>query len=348
LPVTGYQTINGKTVYLDKYEITAGRMRAFVQAVTASQGGVADIKGYMDAHRPARWNDAWGAVLPSAFQDGQPEITYQISNPTPKVYEPLRGYFYPGQDIVAPTGALSAVSNGSYSIWPSIVNTFGELHFFDEYSSTAANHNLNCSNTSGSYGRGTYWLPPGGNINRQFDQATMDRRALNCTTNAMFAAFCAWDGAELVTEDVMQYVVGGSLSTSGHIGNCAGCRIGAAPTAASGSCTRGLNITYDSGGSYSACPNLPGYDPGPNEGMDASGRIFAPGIVADDVIRVVATDEGWYDLIGNLMEIVVSSDDLFFYNGYGLGTMSVTYHRAQIKTARYKSGSMGARCMRLK
>ncbi|MCL2779328.1 MAG: hypothetical protein FWD73_15140 [Polyangiaceae bacterium] len=374
LPVTGYAPpvgdplypLNGKTVYLDKYEITAGRMRAFVDAVTANRGGVPDIKSYMAANRPARWNLAWEAVLPSAYSGTQPGVTYEIRNPTPSQANSgaLFGNLYPGADVVpsqygvwnTPSTGAYAVMNGPQTIYPSIVNTFGEQTFFPEYPLNytiqpyppdyAVSHNLNCANNPGSYGFGTYWLAQSG---KQFPQSEMDMRALNCTTNAMFTAFCAWDGGQLVTEDVMTYVVNGTTWPSG---SCAGingkaCRIGSA----GGDCV-GLNLKSDSIG---ACLNLdPYYSPNTNNDMDDSGRIFPPGRLADsknpviDIVQINAGDEGWYDLKGNLMELVVSKDDRFAYNGYGIGYSSITNHRGQIITARFKEGSMGARCMRLK
>jgi len=366
LPVTNYPQVNGQTVYLDKYEITAGRMRAFINAVVTSQGGnpngpvtqndqYYDVKSYMAAHRPARWNMQWEAVLPSAYYDNQPAVVYQIKNPTPTPAQSdplgLYGYLYPGPDVVP--GKLynldaSPMTVGSLSIYPGIFETFGEQDFFPEYtadSAYGATHNLNCSNAAGSYGFGTYWLPAGGNINRGFPQADMDSRALNCTTNAMFAAFCAWDGGQLVTEDVMTYVVGGttwSPSAGGGSGyTCTGatCRIGAP-----GADCNGYNLKSDSAG---ACTALPPYE-GNGTTTDDSGRIFPPGSIAADVVRIVNTDEGWYDLKGNLLEMVVSADDRFAYNGYGIGYASITHHRGQVVTARFKEGSTGARCMRLK
>jgi len=363
LPVTGYPRVNGKTVYLDKYEITAGRMRAFIDAVTTAQGGVPDVKSYMAAHKPERWNPAWGAVLPSAYSadTGQPEVTYEIESPTPDLAysDPLGlyGYLYPGPDIVP--GSLfninPAMATGPQTIQPGIFETFGEEDFFPEYyDSYARDHNVNCSNAAGSWGFGTYWLRPSGDIDRQFSQADMDKRALNCTTNAMFAAFCAWDGGQLVTEDVMTYVVGGTTWSPSSYGGtdlyCTDrdtgetCRIGSFFDMSS-DCD-GLNLKFDSavGG---ACSNL---DPYVESGSDKddSGRIFPPGSIEEDVVQIVNTDEGWYDLKGNLIEMVVSDDNRFAYNGYGIGYSSTSWHRAEVVTARFKEGSAGARCMRLK
>lgn len=340
LPVTNYPQVNGKTVFLDKYEITAGRMRAFVEAVTTAQAGAPDIKGYMSLHRPARWNLAWEAVLPSnTGLNDQPGVTFYIANPTPSQSLPLSGFLYPGEDVNAAVRTQPAwtVHSGNFTIYPGIAQTFGEYHFFPEYTpDDAATHALNCSNEKNSYGLGTYWQPketiqaisgtPASQVpGKAFTQAEMDIRSLNCTTFAMFAAFCAWDGGQLVTEDVMQYVVNG--------------RVGAA-----GNCKDGINMAADA---TQTCADV-WYLPSPDPTSDDSGRIAPPGRVAADVVKIVPTDEGWSDLKGNLLETVVKANDRFDYKGYGLGFSSVTHHRAQIMTPRHKGSEFGARCMRLK
>jgi hypothetical protein len=344
LSVTNFPQQGGKSVYLDKYEITAGRMRAFVDAVTAAQGGAPDIKGYMAAHRPARWNLAWEAVLPSNTGiNNQPGVTYTIANPTPAQSQPLSGFLYPGQDVNLAVRTQSGwnVMSGSYTIYPGIAQTFGEYHFFPEYKangddpSYAATHALNCSNELKAYGVGTYWMPattiqaisdkPASQVpGRAFTQAEMDKRALNCTTFAMYAAFCAWDGGQLVTEEVMQHVLNGRLG-------------------AGGDCTGGINMTTDG---TEACYNI--WYEASGSTADDSGRIAPPGRIAADVIKIVAADEGWFDLKGNLVETVVKATDRFDYKGYGLGYSSISHHKAQIMTPRHKGGTFGARCMRLK
>lgn len=59
----------GKKVYLDKYEVTAGRVRKFLDSITA-QYGKPDVKSWITAHPPAVWNPAWTELLPSDV-DGQ-------------------------------------------------------------------------------------------------------------------------------------------------------------------------------------------------------------------------------------------------------------------------------------
>jgi formylglycine-generating enzyme required for sulfatase activity len=49
---------------IDKYNITAGRMRAFVTAT----GG--NMRAYINANMPAWWNAAWSAFLPNVLDNG--------------------------------------------------------------------------------------------------------------------------------------------------------------------------------------------------------------------------------------------------------------------------------------
>lgn len=340
LPVTGFAKVGGKTVHLDKYEITAGRMRAFVEAIGSAKGGIPDVKGFMAAHRPERWNPAWEAVLPSGSGLGgdQPGLSYSISTPTPEEHAATSGPLYPGQDVNAALGGFwGNILDGVYTIHPGLVQTFGETHFFPEYENPDAGyHALNCSNDKGSYGFGTYFLPvdairalsgkPADQVpGKAFSREEMDERALNCTTLAMFAAFCAWDGGQLATDAVMEYVTAGRLGGAGD-------------------CADGVNSTMDAA---DAC-YMVWYQPSPSADSDDSGRIAPPGRVAADVVRITPEDEGWFDLKGNLVEAVLTSTDGFSTVGRGIGYYSISLHQTQIMTPRYKSGSLGARCMRLK
>ena len=54
------------TVHLDKYSITAGRMRTF--ATDAAVNG--NVRDWIINHKPAWWQDAWTAFLPSVMDNG--------------------------------------------------------------------------------------------------------------------------------------------------------------------------------------------------------------------------------------------------------------------------------------
>ena len=59
LPVTS----GGKTFLLDKYVVTAGRMRQFIDR---NQG---NIRAYVQANRPAGWQASWDAWVPDDYED---------------------------------------------------------------------------------------------------------------------------------------------------------------------------------------------------------------------------------------------------------------------------------------
>lgn len=145
----------GAPFVLDKYMITAGRFRQFVERT----GG--NIRGFIQANRPAGWDPLWDAWLPTVMDDNTPggrDGVYQQLGP------PL---YYPA--------------------------TGGNMGCFVE-----------------GVGARTYWLPPAINQSRfgdvqQYPQEYLDPKALNCVTQPMVAAFCAWDGGYLPTIEQLDY-----------------------------------------------------------------------------------------------------------------------------------------------
>ncbi|MFO0664755.1 MAG: hypothetical protein U0174_12440 [Polyangiaceae bacterium] len=330
LKVPGFTDSNqpGKTVYLDKYEITAGRIRAFVEAISAENGGQPNIKAYMAAHRPARWNTGWEKVLPEGF--GQAVESYTITNPTTNL-------LYPGPD------KHGGIAIGNYNINTGLYYGQTAAHFFPEYTNEySVTHALNCSNAAGSYGFGTYYFEDqviqtyAGGISKYFSQNELDVKSANCTPFAMFAAFCAWDGGQLATDAVVNFVTNNNQRLLQN---------GATPA-----CANGINSVSDSSQRCDGV-NLPYvYSFPATNGVTYTGasRVAPPGRVAADVLRINPNDEPWFDLKGNLVEAVLKTDNTFTYKGYGLGYSSISGHGVQIMTPRMKGGSFGARCMRFK
>ena len=229
----------GKTkVYLDKYEITAGRMRAFLEAVGGGVDGAgtaksANVRAWMAANRPNRWNAGWEEALPSA--NFSSSSSFMIKNATTNM-------LYPGQDqylanhftqstwwIGNAGGAYGAGTSVNFTVDNGVFHALGANHFFPEYWAQqptwaqgpdyAASHALNCTNTDFSYGYSTYWFDKttvttysGGTHGKGFTKDQMDEKSLTCSPNALFAAFCAWDGGQLATADVIDNVTGNSVS----------------------------------------------------------------------------------------------------------------------------------------
>jgi hypothetical protein len=348
----------GKTkVYLDKYEITAGRMRAFLEAIGGGVDGAgnaqdANIKAYMAAHRPNRWNPEWENTLPTANANSM--ATYTITNPTGA------NLLYPGNDLYTsaawnPRLVPWQFATGTQTIDIGAFNALGAAHFFPEaFGGTpadyGASHALNCSNSESSYGYSTYWFDANtvatysGGIGKFFSKNELDEKSLTCAPNGLLAAFCAWDGGQLATEEVIDNITGNTVSPVYGIGSQNG---KLAP--GQSNCGPGANsyITYSDG----ASPCFPYFYPNDmGNDYDGSSRIAPPGRMPLDVISKNVGDEPWMDLIGNLHEAVLKGGETmrFDYRGYGHEYGSILYHKLEQTTARFKSGAMGGRCMRFK
>ena len=89
LPVTGYTDAlhPGKQVYLDKYEITAGRVRAWIEAMAKAYGGEPNVRAWIAANKPAVWSDAWSEFLPEGFEGPSKVIARRLlGDPRPEDY----------------------------------------------------------------------------------------------------------------------------------------------------------------------------------------------------------------------------------------------------------------------
>ena len=381
LPVGGYSDPNhpGKTVYVDKYEITAGRMRAFLETLgggvdAAGNAKPADVRSYMAANRPGRWNNGWEDVMPTANFGSS--VTFAIKNATTNL-------LYPGQDqyllnrftqstwwIGGAGGPQAAGTSVNHTVDVGVFYALGANHFFPEYWAQqptwpagpdyAASHALNCINSDGSYGYSTYWFDQStvalfsNGHGKYFSKGELDEKALNCTPNALFAAFCAWDGGQLATAEVIDDITANTVSPIYDAGACtgAGCQDGKlAPGRSNCTGPDGANtvITYPDGASY-PCSNVYYYPADGGNTYDGSSRIAPPGRVAGDHVAKAAGNEPWMDMIGNLQEVVLKKGETarFDYRGYGTEWSSIRHHRNQQTTPRNKGGAFGARCMRFK
>ncbi|MEA2749911.1 MAG: hypothetical protein QOI41_4054 [Myxococcales bacterium] len=150
----GAITIPGRSTKLDKYKITAGRMRAFVERTNG------DVRGWYDTNKPSL----------STTQRAQIE-SYKGYLPSDRTSYPYGTDYQLGGTAYLPT--LPSTEQGCF------VGNAGKP----------------------AYGSHTYWNGTLEQEDRAFDQAFLDRLPLNCVTYPMLAAFCAWDGARLETND---------------------------------------------------------------------------------------------------------------------------------------------------
>jgi hypothetical protein len=358
IEVSGFidQSHLGKSVYLDKYEITSGRIRAFIYDVSLKTGAVPNVKSWVAAHQPAIWNSNWNVFLPSDFESGSLTINRLLLG-DPRHDGQTQAQAGPG--VILPPATDQTVNVG-------LSHQFGGQVYADV-------HGNNCGTFAGAYGFPTYWYPSdvqvkNGEVPRVPTQELLDVKSMNCVTSAMLAAFCAWDGGQLATDEVIDYVTG-SPERSDDVSGCGtqydshGELLGNVFTntvQSGGRCpdVAVINATFDAGDNLPV-PGSPlnkhlySYpDVGPGT-SDKVWQIAAPGrVVADNV-------NGWMDLAGNLSEVVVNkSTGNFGLKGRGIGygsarsdlnaTLMPGETILRIQRPEVKSALWGGRCMRFK
>ncbi len=328
LPVPGYTDPKnpGKTVFVDKYEITAGRVRAFIEALAAANNGQPDIKAWVAANKPPIWNDSWNLFLSSGTNAADITVPRQPSLPAEA---------QPWNRNVGTNAVFGA---------PLYVYVHGH----------------NCGNLAGSYGFPTFWYPDAilsgrGEVPRAqgFDgngtaipaKDLLDVKSMTCIPNAILAAFCHWDGGQLATDEVLDYITNAPAS----LGNTAGCGTRCAPLTA-------IQATSDSGTDAGIKYRFPYYADAVNH--EGAYRIATPGRVHTDVVRINAGDEPWMDLHGNVHEVVLDMNGANFTGNFGLKYRGIGYSSARAggnngppgkyTFPEYKAGYSGGRCMRFK
>ena len=191
LPVTGFTDAAhpGKAVYLDKYEITVGRVRAWIGKLAAANNGNPDVKGWIAANRPQIWDDAWNDFLPTGY-DG----------PTKVIARTLLGDVRPGE-----CDASGHTMNPGVICPPSTDQTknLGVNYQFNSEVYVEL-HGSQCAVWKDSYGYPTFYytadiLNRDGQLPRHdgLDYAgktipakdLLDVKSMNCITNEMLQAF---------------------------------------------------------------------------------------------------------------------------------------------------------------
>jgi hypothetical protein len=380
LPVQGFVDVlnPGKSVYLDKYEITAGRMRAFIADIAAKAAGQSDIRGWVQRNRPPVWDTSWNAFLPSALENETVTVDRRL------LVDRRREEVPEGTPGEAVRVGVDYQFNGQLFVYL---------------------HGNNCSTHEGSYGFPTFFYPAdvlaktgalvyppradgllAGGVSLPAREH-LDAKSVNCVSNALLAAFCHWDGGQLATDSVLDFVT----DSPAALGNAPGCgsQVGNEYPPASDAAMKGgrcadlaqINATFDAG-SLLPMPGSPlnkqNYRfPLFSEAIthDKAWQVSAPGrgsFAASgaqvDVVRLrpdVATDEPWVDLAGNLGEAVLTMSGGQFTGKFGLKFRGVGYQSARselnfrsdwpgeggmrrIERAEARAAFTGGRCMRFK
>jgi len=261
---------------LDRYAITSGRLRAFVDALAAKNGGKADVRGfaktYASAHPASQLADvAVGypgllEVLPSAGDPSMPG--------------PLAVHL--GAFPMDPMNALDGcfVGEGAYghpTYWqpPSVLATYG----------------IGAPDAQGA---------PNGQ--RKLSREALDQKPINCVMPLVLAAFCAWDGGELARTADYREVWGRHPYA-----------VGAATVYVPWSSLLSIGQFNYRNGHGDTCNEWPGciapqpyfygfplpHDPA----NDDTPAIAAPGRFPLDVTAITSAGGlGWYDVGGNILE----------------------------------------------
>jgi hypothetical protein len=367
LPVPGYvdPKYPGKAVYLDKYEITTGRVRAFIDDIRAKNGGKPNIKAWVATHTPPIWDASWNKFLPS---DTAAETTH--------VAKELLGDTRPGAESPPPAADEDRNVGMDFQF-------NGQLLVYI--------HGNNCSTHVDSYGFPTFFYPP--NILALQSSLTfpprvdgltatnavipasghLEVKSMNCITNALLAAFCAWDGGQLATDKVLDFVT----ATPSSLGNDIGCGTQQGDVGTGGRCAAraDINATFDAGRTLPVGkPELnprnyfyPTFAGTPTH--DTANQVAAPGRGNQnlggrqvDVVRINPGDEPWMDLHGNLNEAVIDMEGAAFTGKFGLKYRGLGYSSARsqlnvtpdahgvrrLERPEARSAFAGGRCMRFK
>ena len=198
---------------------------------------------------------------------------------------------------------------------------------------------------------------------------------MNCITGAMLQAFCAWDGGELASNEVLDFITSSPLGRGDSVSGCGSQQDNHAnllgnslygTVQSGGACppVSSVNATFDAGDALpvSGSPLNTHQYHYPDLGTSTSDKswvVSAPGRLVADVIKLPGMTEGWYDLAGNLSEqVFVPSTGLFGlrYRGIGYGSsrsdLNVTLMPGEtilrVQRPESKSALSGGRCMYFK
>ncbi|MDB4943472.1 MAG: Tryptophan synthase alpha chain [Labilithrix sp.] len=195
---------NSDDFRLDKYQITAGRMRRFIEATSGN------VRGWVQNAR----NNVGG----ESFKD--PGAAAQLP--------PANDQYLPLTISGGETAPTSPPVGGFVASQPtSSVNVLAHLSGYRFTTEPGGPDGYGCYMDDGSYGARTYWLDNGsllfsGEKQHLVSQARLDQKVLTCVDYYMLAAFCAWDGGRLETKTEHDKAWGGTTYPWGNDGGTQG------------------------------------------------------------------------------------------------------------------------------
>jgi hypothetical protein len=269
---------------LDRYEITSGRLRAFIDAVAAAKGGVPNIREWASQYAAAHPGTQLASVM--SGYPGLLDILPDRAGAAAALPLPVHLGAFPLDSINSLDGCY--VGDGSYghpTYWqpPADLKPYG----------------IGKPDANG--------VPDGV---RRYSRAELDKKAVNCVMPLMLAAFCAWDGGELArTNDFREvwgirptvvgtttvYIPWAALLNVGQFNWRNGHGLACSPAGWPG-CTNPQ-------GQHTIFPVLNASGGAFNASLDDSPVTAAPGRFSLDVTGIKsANGEGWHDVGGNMMD----------------------------------------------
>ena len=162
----------GAAFALDKYNITAGRMRQFVTAVNG------DVRGWIQKHRPDWWEPSWDPMVPITMDDGEKQ-----TDPNNRTWDEGKGF----DGVYQQLGPIhyGAEGPGNEGCFTRQIGNARTYRLPDDANKTLFNDV------------------------QQYTQDDLDKKSLQCVTWYMVAAFCAWDGGRIPTLDEINFAFDG-------------------------------------------------------------------------------------------------------------------------------------------
>ena len=197
-------TLPGLTTQIDKYEITAGRMREFLSRVN---NDVYD------------WYQAWKIANPTKVASSGIATSSEQYLPTGLATPMIPNFQYNYSTDGNPKDGVTQATGHTMGVYDHLGNT---VFFADRPSDFQGCY---IGSTEYADGHPTFWFDADtqntywGAGPRGLSQAALDEKSLNCVTQLLVAAFCAWDGGRLPTYQELSGNPGGNGTDSSAWGS---------------------------------------------------------------------------------------------------------------------------------